>query len=154
MQAFWWWWGLAVLLGMFEMLTATFFLLVLGLGCAAGGFVAWAGGGFVWQLLAAAAVSFAGWLALRRFSPGRAGRNVNASRDLLLDIGERVRVEHWQPDRRARVVYRGADWAAELEAGDAGALQPGEYVIRRIEGNRLIVARPQPSAGAAEPSVP
>lgn len=149
MQAYWWWWGLAVLLGMLEMLTATFYLLVLGAGFAAAGFVAWAGGGVAWQLLAAAAVSVAGWFVLRQISPKRERVSAHASRDVLLDIGERVRVERWQPDRRAQVVYRGTDWTAELEAGDAGPPQPGEHVIRRIEGSRLIVARVAPVGAAS-----
>jgi membrane protein implicated in regulation of membrane protease activity len=146
MQAYWWWWGLAVLLGMFEMLTATFYLLVLGAGFAAGGFVAWAGGDLAWQLLVAAAVSVVGWFMLRRLSPRRERSSARASRDVHLDIGERVRVDRWQPDRRTQVVYRGAEWAAELEPGDTREPQPGDHVIRRIEGSRLILARPGPTA--------
>lgn len=141
MQAYWWWWGVAVLLGLFEMLTPTFYLLVLGVGFAGAGFVAWASGGLAWQLLAAAAVSILAWLALRRFSPKRGRVAAHSNRDLLLDIGERVRVERWQPDRRAQVIYRGTAWTAELDPGDPGPARPGEHVIRRIEGSRLIVAR-------------
>jgi membrane protein implicated in regulation of membrane protease activity len=137
MQAHWWWWGVAVLLGVAEMLTGTFFLLVLGLGFAAGGAMAVAGAGLAWQLVSAAFVSFVGWYLLRRKMPRRERLAAHSSRDVLLDIGERVRVEHWQPDRRAQVSYRGATWTAELADGEA---RSGEFVIRRIEGNRLIVS--------------
>ena len=137
MQAFWWWWGLAVLLGILELVTGTLYLLVLGLGFAAGGLVAFVGAGLAWQLVGTAAVSLVGWYLLRRFGPRRARGPAHANRDVLLDIGEGVRVEHWR-DGRAQVNYRGAAWEAELEGGDPA---PGEFVIRRIEGNRLIVAR-------------
>jgi membrane protein implicated in regulation of membrane protease activity len=142
MQDYWWWWGLAVLFGVLEMVTTTFYLLVLGIGFAVGGLVAYLGGDFALQLVGAAAFSFVGWFLLRRFSPRRARVAAHGSRDVLLDIGERVRVERWQADRRAQVLYRGAAWSAELVGEDSREPEPGEYVIRRIEGNRLIVARP------------
>ena len=142
MQDYWWWWGLAVLFGVLEMVTTTFYLLVLGIGFAVGGLIAYAGGGFALQLIGAAAFSFVGWFFLRRFSPRRARVTAHGSRDVLLDIGERVRIDRWQADRRAQVQYRGASWSAELAGEDGRDPEPGEYVIRRIEGNRLIVARP------------
>jgi len=142
MQDYWWWWGLAVLFGVLEMVTATFYLLVLGIGFAVGGAVAFAGGGFAAQLVGAALFSFVGWFLLRRFTPRRERVIAQGNRDLLLDIGERVRVDRWRPDGRATVQYRGASWEAQLGAGATEPPEPGEYVIRRIEGNRLIVARP------------
>lgn len=148
MQSYWWWWGLAVLLGLMEMLTPTFYMLVLALGFVAGGLVAWFDGGFAYQLLATAAVSVAGWFLLRRFAPRLARAAPRSDRDLLLDIGERVHVERWDADRRARVVYRGADWAAELDDADPDPAQPGEHVIRRIDGNRLILSRAHAQARA------
>lgn len=142
MQDHWWWWGLAVLFGVLEMVTSTFYLLVLGIGFALGGLVAYLGGDFSLQLIGAAASSVAGWFLLRRFSPRRARVSAHGNRDVLLDIGERVRIDSWQAGRRAQVHYRGAAWSAELVGEDQGEPEPGEYVIRRIEGNRLIVARP------------
>lgn len=141
MQAWWWWWGLAVLFAVLEMVTTTFFFLVVGIGFAAAGAVAFAGGGFAAQLIAAAMVCVAAWYLLRRFAPRRSRVSAQGNRDLLLDVGERVRVERWRPDRRAQVVYRGTHWEAELASDDDTSPEPGEYVIRRIEGNRLIVAR-------------
>ena len=60
-----------------------------------------------------------------------------ANRDVNLDIGERVQVSQWAADRTARVQFRGAVWTARY-AG-TGEPQPGEHVIRAVEGNRLIV---------------
>ena len=55
-----------------------------------------------------------------------------------MDIGQTLRVEHWTPKRTARANYRGATWDVELVPGE----QPvgGEFVIREIQANRLIVA--------------
>ncbi len=50
----------------------------------------------------------------------------------------RLRVENWTATRTARASYRGAVWDVELAPGE----QPtsGEFVIREIQANRLIVA--------------
>ena len=141
MQDYWWWWGLAVFFGVLEMVTATFYLLVLAIGFAVGGAVAFAGGGFAAQLVAAAAFSMIGWFLLRRYSPRRERVAAQGNRDLLLDIGERVHVDRWRPDGRAQVQYRGANWEVELASGEGTPPEPGDYVIRRIDGNRLVVAR-------------
>jgi len=141
MQDYWWWWGLAVLFGALEMVTATFYLLVLGIGLAVGGAVAFAGGGFAAQLVGAAVFSFVGWFLLRRYSPRRERVAAQGNRDLLLDIGERVQVDRWRPGGRATVQYRGASWEVQIAPGGPPSPEPGEFVIRRIEGNRLIVGR-------------
>ena len=146
MQGHWLWWGLAVLLGVLELMTGTFYLLVLGIGIAAGGVLAFAGAGLAWQFLAAAVVSGVGWFLLRRFNPRRGGAPVQHNRDVHLDIGERVRVEHWLAPRRAQVQYRGAAWTAELAPDEPDAPAPGEFEIRSMDGNRLIVARPRQAA--------
>ncbi|HYF60449.1 MAG TPA: NfeD family protein [Burkholderiaceae bacterium] len=136
-----WWWLLALALGILELLSGTFYLLVLGAGCAAAGVVAAAGGALWAQFACAAVVTLAGAAAVRRTRAGApsaldAGRNP----DVVADVGERVRVEAWAEDRRARVQYRGTQWTAELAPGEPAA--PGDYVIREVAGNRLILARP------------
>ena len=55
-----------------------------------------------------------------------------------MDIGQTVRVERWSPNRTARAAYRGAQWDVELAPGEA--MQAGDFVIRDIQANRLIVA--------------
>ena len=142
MQDYWWWWGAGVALGLLEMFTATFYLLVLAVGFAAAGFAALAGGGLAVQLVVAAAVSVVGWAAVRRWGTrARASDEPQSDRDLLLDIGERIHVDRWEGERRTKVVYRGASWAVELAGDEPASPQPGDFVIRRIDGNKLIVAR-------------
>ena len=55
-----------------------------------------------------------------------------------MDIGQSVRVDQWTPTRTARAQYRGSTWDVELAPGE----QPvaGDFVIREIQANRLIVA--------------
>lgn len=142
MAAQWWWWSLGVLLLVAEVLSGTFYLLMLAIGAAVGGVVAVAGGSLAMQVLAAAAAATLAWLVLRRVSP-RMNRRPPAGEDpaVLLDIGQRVRVERWSEPRRTTVLYRGAEWLAELDDAEAAPTAPADYVIRRVAGNRLIVSR-------------
>jgi membrane protein implicated in regulation of membrane protease activity len=136
-----WWWVLALGIGILEMLTGTFYLLMLALGVAAGGALAALGGPLWSQCVAAAVVALAGSFWVRRSragapAAGPTGRNP----DVVADVGERVRVAAWDADGRARVQYRGTQWTAELAPGETA--EPGEYRIREVAGNRLILARP------------
>lgn len=143
MQLHYWWWILALGLGVLELMTGTFYLLVLAAGCAAGGLAAWLGAGLTLQVLATAVVAIVGWAWLWRRSPWRqSAGDLAADSSMLLDVGERVEVEAWGADRRAQVRYRGAAWTVELDAQEpASAAVPGPFVIRRVVGNRLVVQR-------------
>ncbi|HMN81881.1 MAG TPA: NfeD family protein [Burkholderiaceae bacterium] len=144
MQLHYWWWLAALALGIVEMLTGTFYLLVLAVGCAAAGAAGQAGLGLTAQLIIAAAVTLIGWVVLYRWRPLRRHSPVDthADPDVLLDVGERVQVAAWVATGRADVVYRGARWDAELAAEHRGGRPPaaGIYRIRGIIGNRLQLA--------------
>ncbi len=132
------WWLAALILGIVEMLTGTFYLLVLALGCAAAGGVAMAGGSFTLQLLAAALCSMAGWAFIWRFRRSRA-KHENAAADLVLDVGARIQIEHWDEPHRTIARYRGAAWQVELADSSGPSGRPGPHVIRGVVGNRLVV---------------
>ena len=139
----WMTWMIAAgMLVILEIFSGTFYLLVLGLGLAAGGVVALAGGGYAAQFLAAAAIGLLGIYALRRWRAGRPATS-KAGRDpsVNLDIGQTLTVEQWQAQGEsgyvARAMYRGAYWDVELESG--GTPTAGVFVIREVRGNRLIV---------------
>ena len=136
-----WWWVLALGIGILELLSGTFYLLMIALGCAAAGVVAALDGAAWLQFATAAAVALAGAAAVRRARAG-APSALPAQRnpDVVADVGERVRVDAWGPDRRARVTYRGTQWTAELADGEPAV--PGEFLIREVSGIRLILARP------------
>lgn len=144
MQIQYWWWSLALALAIFELLSGTFYLLVFAAGCVAAGLAASLGAPVWTQFLAAAAVSLAGAAWIRRAragapEPAPAGRNP----DVVADVGERVRVDAWGSDGRARIQYRGTQWDVELAAGETAV--PGDHTIREVSGNRLIVAHRGPS---------
>jgi membrane protein implicated in regulation of membrane protease activity len=135
-----WWWVVTGVLVAAELATGTFFLLMLAIGSAAAALAAHAGASFNGQLVAAALVgggAVAYWFYRRSRQPPRPAPS--ADRNVNLDVGERVLVEQWASDGTSRVHYRGASWSARW-AG-SGAPQPGEHVIRAVEGSRLLLDR-------------
>jgi hypothetical protein len=100
LASYWIWWIIAAAIVAAELLTLTFYLLVVGLAVAFGGVVAWLGGDPTWQWLTASALGVAGVVALERWKRGR-GRSPDQA---PLDVGQRVRVESWGPGHTARFV--------------------------------------------------
>ena len=122
-----------------ELLTGTFYLLVIAVAFGAAGVAALLGMGVVVQLATAAAFSLGGTLWLRQSRFGRRLRDRAISDHVQnMDVGQTVRVDQWAPNRTARANYRGATWDIELAPGEEAA--SGEFVIRAINANRLIVA--------------
>jgi membrane protein implicated in regulation of membrane protease activity len=119
-----------------ELVTGTFYLLVLAVAAGAAGLAAVAGAPLALQIVVGAAIGLAGSLWLRRMRAGRRDRVAESLQNL--DIGQALRIDHWQPNRTARASYRGAQWDVELATGEDP--QPGEFVIREIHANRLVVA--------------
>jgi membrane protein implicated in regulation of membrane protease activity len=138
MPAYAWWFVLALALAGGELLTSTFYLLVLGGAAAAGGLVALAGGPPVAQFVVAAVLGAAGALWLRR-ARARAAAAAGVDRIQHPDIGQSLRVDGWTASGTGKAQYRGAVWDVELAPGERP--EPGEFLIRAIESNRLIVAR-------------
>ena len=133
------WWLAAGGLVAAELATGTFYLLMLALGAAAGAVAALSGLDSTAQVMIAA-VAGAGATAAWHWKRAHAPRSAPAASnpDVNLDIGQTLKVEHWEADGSARVSYRGAAWSVRW-AG-AGAPQPGEHVIVGVEGNHLRVA--------------
>jgi membrane protein implicated in regulation of membrane protease activity len=135
-----WWFVLAFVLLMAELLTGTFYLLVIALALAGAGVASLAGAPLTVQLLIAVILGFGGALLLRRLHLRRRGDKAEPLQNM--DVGQTVRVDHWTKSRTARASYRGAQWDIELAAGEEA--QPGEFVIQSIHANRLVVARRRP----------
>lgn len=124
-----------------ELVTGTFYLLVLGVGGFAGALVAWFKLGFWLQAVAAAVVAVAGVMWVRRRP--RAGRDVQMA---SLDVGQLASFDSWlnQSAGRARVRYRDTQWDAQIE-GEAGAPVHGDpFYIVSVEGSTLRVSRNKP----------
>lgn len=134
------WWLLTGALVALELLTGTFYLLMLALGAAAGAVAAHLGLGLIGQLVAAALVGGGAVAVVYKLRPRpQAGLHARASRDVNLDIGETLHVDQWAPDGTAQVKYRGANWTAALQPEHAASAAPGPHRIQEIVGNRLMV---------------
>ncbi len=134
------WWLLAGAAVAVELVTGSFYLLMIALGLASGALAAHLGLALTWQLASAAVVSggaVAIWYRVRKSTtqqlPARANRDVN------LDIGQTLHVAAWEPDGTAVVKYRGAQWTAALMPGVAATHSEGIYRIEQVVGNRLMV---------------
>lgn len=138
----WLWLGLAGVLVILEISTGTFYLLMVAFGMLAGALAAWFGSSLPTQMLWVAVVGIVGVLLLRLYRrKAIVHRDPSSNPGINLDIGQRVRVERWNDDNglfTARAAYRGAEWDVELQGGAAAG--PGWYVIRAVQGSRLIVA--------------
>jgi membrane protein implicated in regulation of membrane protease activity len=132
------WWVLAGLAVIAELLTGTLYLLLVGVGLAAGALAAHAGTGLVLQICLAAAVGAAAVLLLRQ-ARKRHPRPLRseANPDVNLDIGEVVQVDHWNDDGTASVFHRGARWT--VVARLAGPQAPGPHRVSEVVGSRLVV---------------
>ncbi len=133
------WLLIAGLLVVAELMTGTFYLLLISLGMAAAAGAAYLGMGFTTQLVTAAVVGGGGtalWYLKRANAP--AGKPVRENADVNIDIGERVQVDAWGADGTARVPYRGSTWTVRLAPGLAPT--PGTYQVSAVEGNWLILS--------------
>ena len=135
------WWILAGSAVAVELVTGTFYLLMLALGFTAGALGAYMGLAVIGQMLMAAAIgggAVAVWHWRRSQSPAPLAANANP--DVHLDIGETVHVVGWNADGTASVYFRGAQWTA-IAADPAGPFSPGNFRIKELLGNRLVVEK-------------
>lgn len=132
------WWLLAGAAVALELLTSTFYLLMIAIGFAAAAIAVHLGAGLTAQILVAAVVgggAVVAWHLTRDRSrtelPAQANANVN------MDIGETVQVNAWNSDGTANVQYRGANWTVMHRAGVSPSL--GAHRVAEVVGNRLLV---------------
>jgi membrane protein implicated in regulation of membrane protease activity len=140
MSAYWMWWTVAAALIAAELLTGTFYLLVIGIAVACGGIAALLGWGEPYQWLTASVLGVIGVVALERWKRGW-GRSPDQP---ALDVGQMVRVQKWGPDRTARVMYRGSTWDAELATPDTP--QAETMYIAATRGSVLILSDRRPAS--------
>jgi membrane protein implicated in regulation of membrane protease activity len=138
------WWIAAVALAGVEVMTGTFYVLMVAIGCVAGGIAALFGLELTAQTLITIIVgiiSVTVWHRYRRRHhphPKDSAKNP----DLHLDIGATIEVDRWV-EGHARVNYRGSQWDAVPES----ATQPatGKLIVRAVRGSTLVLG-PQHSA--------
>jgi membrane protein implicated in regulation of membrane protease activity len=130
------WLLLGLVLVVVELLTGTFYLLILGLAAGVGSLTAWLGGPFWTQALLASLAAVAGSIMVRRSKSGAASARGNS-----MDVGQTAVLESWvsEPQRLAKVRYRGASWEAEVLGEDH--VEPGAVLyVSGTDGNRLEVS--------------
>ena len=133
------WWLLAGAAVAVELLTGTFYLLMLGIGLAAGALAAHAGFAMPAQIVVAALVgggAVAAWHVVRR---RRVGGAPGTSTNLDFDAGESVHVPAWTAENTAQVRYRGTVWTAVPAGGTPQG--PGPHRVRAVDGSRLVVEK-------------
>ena len=130
--------GLALVI--VELMTGTFYLLVLGIAAFGAALAAWLGYDFAMQSVVAVLLSAIGCYGVHLY------RAKNREQQMApIDAGMPASFESWLDAgaRLARVRYRGASWEARVEGGEA--IEPGAtlYVLA-ADGNTLRVAKNKP----------
>jgi membrane protein implicated in regulation of membrane protease activity len=147
MQDYLIWTILGFVLIIVEMVTGTFYLLVLGVGAFAGAFAAWLGAPFLVQVGVAGVVSVIGTVLVYKWQVGQK-QTREGSNDL--DIGQMVTLARWvnQPEGMLKVKYRGAEWDARVKPGDfesANATEGAFLHILAQDGQTLVVGSQKPA---------
>jgi membrane protein implicated in regulation of membrane protease activity len=121
---------------MAELMTGTFYLLMLSLGATAAALMAYADGTLTWQFVTAAVVGGGAavlWHLKKPLSNDAQDSNVH------LDIGETVTVDAWDEQGHTQVKHRGAQWSAVCTQGSTP--EPGLHRIHEMQGNRLVLEK-------------
>ncbi|HEX2545732.1 MAG TPA: NfeD family protein [Ramlibacter sp.] len=132
------WWLLAGAAVAIELITGTFYLLMLAIGMAAGAVAAHLGASLTTQLVVAAVVgggAVGGWHVVRR----RRGGDAPGSTNMDFDAGEPVQVVQWTTENTTTVRYRGTTWTAVPVGGVPQG--PGLHRVREVDGSRLVVEK-------------
>lgn len=131
------WFIAAGVLVVTELISGTFYLLMIALGAAAGGFSSAAGLPMMGQFLSAATVAVAGILALRQ--RGWWSHRGGEKSTIAFDAGQPVEVIERHADGSLRVFYRGTHWDAELAPEASKSGDALSYVIKTMRGSRLVL---------------
>jgi len=131
-QPYVWWIVIAIALVTVELLTGTFYLLVLGVAAAGGAALAYFAMPFWVQAGFATAIAALGVVLVHHYraaNPSITGSNA-------IDIGQRVTLESWinEAEGLARVHYRGTLWDAKVAGPRASGTT---YYIRGVDGSTL-----------------
>jgi membrane protein implicated in regulation of membrane protease activity len=131
-----------------ELMTGTFYLLVLGVGALAAALSAWLGAPFLVQVAVAGVVASVGTWLVQKW---HAAQHKDGDQANALDVGQMVTVERWvsQPEGLLRVRYRGTDWDARVKPGDvasAAVVEGGRLYILAQDGQCWVVGSQKPAA--------
>ncbi len=131
--------GLALVI--VELMTGTFYLLVLGIAAFGAGLAAWLGQSFPVQAIVAAVIAGFGCYGVHVY------HTKNSTRQMpQVDAGQPASFENWVDEgaRLARVRYRGASWDALVD-GEAPVGAGAMLYVISTHGNTLKVAHRRPA---------
>ena len=135
MASYVWWIVIAIALVIVELLSGTFYLLVLGVAAGGGAALAYFGMPCWVQAGFATLVAVLGVVAVHHYRAA----NASTTGSNAIDLGQRVTLESWvnEAEGLARVHYRGTLWDAKV----MGARSSGTtYYIRGVDGSTLHIA--------------
>ena len=135
------WAILGLTLVIIELLSGTFYLLMLGIAAFGAGLMAWLGQGFPVQVVVAAVIAALGCYGVNVY------RAKDSTRQMpQIDAGQPASFESWVDERarRARVRYRGASWDALVE-GEAAVDSGAPLYVISTHGNTLKVTHHRPA---------
>ena len=141
MQDYLIWTILGFVLVIVELMTGTFYLLVLGVGALFAAAAAWLGAPFLVQVAVAGVITSVGtWLVQKWHAKHHKGDDQSNA----IDVGQTVTVVKWinQPEGMLRVNYRGTEWDARIKPGDlaaAGVAEGGMLHILAQDGSCWVV---------------
>jgi len=134
-----WWLFAGTAIGI-ELVTGTFYLLMLALGLSAAAISAHMGASSTLQIVLAAVLGSGSVLAWRRYKQSQPpSAPASANHDVNMDVGETVQVASWNPDGTSAVKYRGANWA--VSSASEAPLVAGPHRIVEVVGSRLVVRK-------------
>jgi len=121
-----------------ELVTGTFYLLMVGLGAFAAAGAAWLDLNLLAQAAIGSVVAVVGAILVHHWHSAQ--RKLGGSN--LLDRGQPVVLEGWTNEaaRIARVRYRGAFWDAKLARAEENPAPGSTLYIESQDGNTLVVA--------------
>ena len=134
------WAVIGLVLVIVEVMTGTFYLLMLGVAAFGAALAAWLGLGFSAQSIVAIVVSAAGCYGVHVYRAKNSAQQMPS-----IDAGMPASFESWLDAgaRLARVRYRGASWDAQVDGLEA--IEPGATVyVLAADGNTLRVAKHKP----------
>ncbi len=131
------WLVLGLLLLISEMLTTSFFLVFVAVGCFAAALASSLGVSLGFQIAVCAVTSVAGVFTLRKKIQKKLLKSINLS----ADIGKEIRVdESMAPHKQTRISYQGTTWLA-TNLGAEEVKQGDRVVIVGIDGNILLIRK-------------
>jgi membrane protein implicated in regulation of membrane protease activity len=131
--------GLALVI--VELMSGTFYLLVLGIAAFGAGLAAWLGQPFPVQAVVAAVIAVLGCYGVHVYHAKNSTRQMPQ-----VDAGQPASFENWLDPgaRRARVRYRGASWDALVD-GEANMDAGAQLYVVSTHGNTLKVTSDRPA---------